>query len=115
MSLIRKPSAAAPVHTSIIVIDVEILFPTRAFRANDIEKSRKLSIAHLITIDRKFRDADFVHRLLILRVVSGFPLNSPAPIRTISVSSRSAARADFNGCRKILKVAVPRRRGAPAL
>jgi hypothetical protein len=60
MSLIRKPSAAAPVHTSIIVVDVEILFAPRAFRGNGIEKPRKLGIGHLITIDGNFRDADFV-------------------------------------------------------
>jgi hypothetical protein len=71
MSLIRKPSAAPPVHTSIIVIDVEILFPARAFRANSIEKPRKLSIGHLMTIDGKFRDADSVHRPLILRAIIG--------------------------------------------
>ena len=71
----------------------EILFPARAFCSNGSEKSRKLCIAHLLTIDGKFRDADFVHRLLILGVVSGFPLKLPGAdsdhIGKLSVGRRS--------------------------
>src|SRR4029079_3094366 len=66
MPRIREPSSIAPVHPGIIVAHVKVFLPARAFRPDSIEKSRKLSIGHLMCIDEKFRDADFVHRPFIL-------------------------------------------------
>jgi hypothetical protein len=90
----------------------EILFPARAFCSNGSEKSRKLCIAHLLTIDGKFRDADLVHRLRILRVVSGFPLQLPGTdsdhIGKLSVGRTSEVqrlRKNTHSCR-----AAPQRR-----
>ena len=70
---IGAPLAVAAMHAGIVIIYIVIFFPARALRSDAVEKFGVLPVGHLIAIDKKFSEINFVLRPLVLRPVYRCP------------------------------------------